>query len=84
MKIQFRNFAKIVLAGSAIIIATSCQKDNLGMGNKAEQYATVIDVASDGTTTVVDSRLMLAFVETADAEAFNATEAEIAPVTVMT
>jgi hypothetical protein len=68
MKTQIRNFAKIVLAGSAIIMATSCQKDNLGMGNQGEQYASVIDVASDGTTTVVDSRLIAALVETADTD----------------
>jgi hypothetical protein len=71
MKTQIRNLAKIVLASSALIMATSCQKDYLEMGSQGgqgAQYASIIDVATDGTTTIVDTRLKLAIVETADAD----------------
>jgi hypothetical protein len=57
------NIKALVISGFAIVASfTSCQKDMLNSDNV--QYASVLDVASDGTSTVISQNMQSAFVET--------------------
>lgn len=50
------------LTAATILSFSSCENSN--MNNENTQYASVIDVANDGTTLVNDNNLVAAFVET--------------------
>jgi hypothetical protein len=57
------NFKLVVFSGLAIMASfTSCQKDMSSSENF--KYANVLDVTTDGTSTVVSENLQSAFVET--------------------
>jgi len=62
MKTNIKNLAIGALISASAIMVTSCQKEN--MASKKEQYASIISVATDGSTDVVVSNLNLALVET--------------------
>ena len=49
---------------ASIAVFTSCQKD--AMTSENSQYANVLSVLSDGTTTVIDANLKSALIETSD------------------
>ena len=63
-----KTIMNLAIASLAVVMATSCQKDNLGIGNGNEQYASVIDVAYDGSTVVLENNLRLALVTTSVAD----------------
>ena len=62
MKTSMKN---VVLSGfiiASLLVASSCQKDNMNAENA--QYASVLTVASDGTTAVIEANLKSALIET--------------------
>jgi hypothetical protein len=59
------NVRMMVLCGfwaASLMLISSCQKDMLNSGNA--QYASVIDVSADGTTSVIEANVQSAFIET--------------------
>ncbi len=55
----------LVMSGlSMAAVFTSCQKDNLNAENV--QYASLLNVSSDGTSTIITPNMQSAFVETQD------------------
>lgn len=63
MKTNTRNLVISSLMVASIVLASSCQKDAMNTANP--QYASVLDVQADGTSTVVEVNLKSAFIETA-------------------
>ena len=64
----------VVLSGflvASLLVASSCQKDDMNAGNV--QYASVLSVSEDGTTSVIEANLKSALIETSDL-----TESELA------
>lgn len=64
----------VVLSGflvASLLVASSCQKDDMNAGNV--QYASVLSVSGDGTTSVIEANLKSALIETSDL-----TESELA------
>jgi hypothetical protein len=59
------NIKTLVISGFAIVtVFTSCQKDMLNSDNV--QYASMLDVSTDGTSTMINQNMQSAFVETSD------------------
>jgi len=56
---------------ASLFVASSCQKDNMNAENV--QYASILAVSGDGTTSVIDANLKSALIETSDL-----TESELA------
>jgi hypothetical protein len=63
MKTKIRNLVVSSLVISSLVLTTSCEKES--MGSNSLQYAGIIDVAGDGTTTMIHANAQLAYVETA-------------------
>jgi hypothetical protein len=62
MKTSLKN---VVLSGFLVVsllIVSSCQKDDMNAGNP--QYASVLSVSGDGTTSVIEANLKSALIET--------------------
>jgi hypothetical protein len=62
MKTKIRNLVVSSLVISSLVLTTSCEKES--MGSNSIQYAGIIDVAGDGTTTMIHANAQLAYVET--------------------
>jgi hypothetical protein len=61
------SMKSIVISGfiaASLLMASSCQKDNMNAENV--QYASVLSVLGDGTTSVIESNLKSALIETSD------------------
>ena len=57
----------VVLSGflvASLLVASSCQKDDINAENA--QYASVLAVSGDGTTSVIEANLKSALIETSD------------------
>jgi hypothetical protein len=63
MKTKMRLTVLSSLAIIAVVMMNSCEKDLVNSTNS--QYASVIDVAGDGSTSVVHANMQSAFIETA-------------------
>lgn len=64
MKTSMKN---VVLSGflvASLLVASSCQKDDINAENA--QYASVLAVSGDGTTSVIEANLKSALIETSD------------------
>lgn len=64
MKTSMKN---VVLSGFLVassLVASSCQKDDINAENA--QYASVLAVSGDGTTSVIEANLKSALIETSD------------------
>jgi hypothetical protein len=64
MKTSLKN---VVLSGflvASLLVASSCQKDDMNAGNI--QYASVLSVSGDGTTSLIEANLKSALIETSD------------------
>jgi hypothetical protein len=62
MKTNIKNLAIGAFISALAIMVTSCQKEN--MASKSDRYASIISVAADGSTDVIQNNLNLALVET--------------------
>jgi len=71
MKTNVKNIAISGFLAASLVLAGSCQKDMLNSDNA--QYASVLEVSADGTSTVINTNMQLAFVETPEL-----TESELA------
>jgi len=61
------NMKSIVISGfiaASLLVASSCQKDNMNAENV--QYASILSVLGDGTTSVIEANLKSALIETSD------------------
>jgi hypothetical protein len=61
------SMKSIVISGFiavSLLVASSCQKDNMNAENV--QYASVLSVLGDGTTSVIEANLKSALIETSD------------------
>lgn len=59
------NFKTMAISGlivATLALTTSCEKDSMGSDNSL--YASVLDVATDGTSTVISQNMLSALVET--------------------
>jgi hypothetical protein len=64
MKTSMKN---LVLSGflvASLLVSSSCQKDDMNAENA--QYASVLAVSGDGTTSVIEANLKSALIETSD------------------
>jgi hypothetical protein len=62
MKTQIRSIVVSGLVVTGLMMLNSCQKEN--MSDEGLQYASVIDVEEDGSTSVIEANLQSALVET--------------------
>jgi hypothetical protein len=62
MKTQIRSIVVSGLVVTGLMMLNSCQKEN--MSDEGSQYASVIDVEEDGSTSVIEANLQSALVET--------------------
>jgi hypothetical protein len=62
MKTNLRSFLMSGLIMSGLLMTTSCEKDP--MNGSATQYASVIEVAADGSTSAIEANIKSAMVET--------------------
>lgn len=62
MKTNIKNLAIGALMFSSLLATTSCQKDSSANAN--QQYASILNVASDGQTDVISNNLKLVLVST--------------------
>jgi hypothetical protein len=61
------SMKSIVISGfiaASLLVASSCQKDNMNAENI--QYASVLSVLGDGTTSLIEANLKSALIETSD------------------
>lgn len=68
------SMKSIVISGfiaASLLVASSCQKDDMNAENA--QYASILAVSGDGTTSVIEANLKSALIETSDL-----TESELA------
>lgn len=63
MKTSIKKMIYGGLFASTLVFTTSCENDLMNNSDQ-QQYAQVIDVASDGTTTMIEANAQLALVET--------------------
>ena len=64
MKKSVKSITMISLMAVSLLVVSSCQKDELIDDNS--QYASVLSVSSDGTSSIIDANLKLALIETSD------------------
>ena len=64
MKTSMKNLVIIFFLFASIAVISSCQKDDMNAENA--QYASVLSVSGDGTTSVIETNLKSAMIETAD------------------
>jgi hypothetical protein len=62
MKTSMKNLVIGSFMVASLFVAISCQKDNMNADNA--QYASVLAVSSDGTTSVIEANLKSALIET--------------------
>jgi hypothetical protein len=64
MKTSMKNLVIGSFIVASLFVASSCQKDNMNAENA--QYASVLAVSSDGTTSVIEANLKSALITTSD------------------
>jgi len=64
MKTSMKNVILSGFLAASLLVASSCQKD--AMNAEAVQYASILAVSGDGTTSVIEANLKSALIETSD------------------
>jgi hypothetical protein len=64
MKTSMKNVVISFFLFASIAVASSCQKD--AMSSENPQYASILSVSGDGTTSVIEANLKSALIETSD------------------
>lgn len=64
METSIKNLVVSSLLVASLFVASSCQKDNMNAEN--EQYASVLAVSYDGTTSVIEANMKSALITTSD------------------
>jgi len=59
-----KSITIISLMAASLLVVSSCQKDEMNDDNV--QYASVLNVSDEGTTSIIDANLKLAFIETSE------------------
>ncbi len=71
MKTSMKSLVISSIVVASLFVTSSCQKDDMNVEN--EQYASILAVSGDGTTSVIEANLKSALVETS-----NLTDSEMA------
>jgi len=64
MKTSMKNLVISFFLFASVAVVSSCQKDDMNAENA--QYASVLSVSGDGTTSVIEANLKSALIETSD------------------
>jgi hypothetical protein len=64
MKTSMKSLVISSIVVASLFVTSSCQKDDMNVEN--EQYASILAVSGDGTTSVIEANLKSALVETSD------------------
>jgi hypothetical protein len=64
MKTSMKSLVISSIVVASLFVTSSCQKDDMNFEN--EQYASILAVSGDGTTSVIEANLKSALVETSD------------------
>jgi hypothetical protein len=64
MKTSMKSLVISSIVVASLFVTSSCQKDDMNVEN--DQYASILAVSGDGTTSVIEANLKSALVETSD------------------